>query len=291
MNILVLDGGGSKGLASARFLQQFEQELGPVGERFDLICGVSTGAILGTLLANEVSATGVCQMYEDILPDVFPSPGWRFWRGITTPKYSSDPIEMHLQNIWRETQFGQLQTKTMVVGTKLSPMIQPKVWKSWDHKDSAVPVWQVVRASTAAPTYFRAHTIGQEVFVDGGLCTNEPSMCALAEAVRQTGTVAQHKILTVRPGLMTGYSAEEARQKTSPLSWLRDISGIMFQGTEKIAEYQCHSLIGFASHVVELGVTGPMDRVGQDQNRICLEAALAGWEKHRDGVKMRFGQP
>lgn len=289
MKILVLDGGGSKGLASARFLQQFEQTHGPVSAHFDLICGVSTGAILGTLLAYGVSATVACELYEEMLARVFPHPGWRFWRGLTTPKYHAEPLEHELLATWHDTTLGQLETDLMVLATQICPDIGPKVWKSWDPKDKGVLIRDVVRASSAAPSFFAPHTMGQEVYIDGSLCTNEPSMCCLAEAVRRTGLVAQHQILTIRCSQDTGYGKRDAERKTSPLHWLLDISDVMFRCSEAVAEYQAHQLIGFSSHVVELGMMGEIDETGPEFNKSCIEHARQAFETHRTALQNRFG--
>jgi len=50
--VLSLDGGGVRGLSSATFLKNLEDELGePVNKKFDLICGSSTGGILAIALS------------------------------------------------------------------------------------------------------------------------------------------------------------------------------------------------------------------------------------------------
>jgi patatin-like phospholipase/acyl hydrolase len=289
VNILVLNGGGSKGLASARFMQQFEQILGPVTQHFDLVCGVSTGAILGTMLAAGDSAFSVCEHYEDMLPQVFPQRGWRLWRGVTRPKYPAEPLEARLEDIWSDTRLGHLELDTMVLATQLSPELKPKVWKSWVPEDREVLVRHTVRASSAAPTYFAPHVVDGAAFVDGGLCTNEPSMCALAEAVRRTGTVAQHHVLTIRPSHHKGFDLAHARRKVSPLGWVPDIIDVLMQSGERVAEYQSHSLIGFANHVVDLGLEGDLDQTGPEHNQRCLEAAIKAWQVHQPALKKQFG--
>lgn len=290
MNILVLDGGGSKGLASARFIQQFEQVCGPVGMRFDLICGVSTGAILGALLARGVSGTVASSLYEEMLPKIFEPKGWRFWRGLTTPKYPADPLVSELKHCFGDGTLKDVDTRLMVLAAQLSPRISPKVWKSWDPKDHSAALVDVLRASSAAPTFFAPHTVGEAVYVDGGLCTNEPSMCALAEVVRMSGTVAQHRILTVRCGTISGYPKDKASRMTSPIGWVDDLLGVMFQCGQRVAEYQSHALIGFSSHVVELGIDGPLDRCGGAFADECLGAALEAWKVHAPALQATYSR-
>ena len=50
--VLSLDGGGVRGLASANFLRKLEFEMHkPLLEKFDLVCGSSTGGILAIALS------------------------------------------------------------------------------------------------------------------------------------------------------------------------------------------------------------------------------------------------
>ena len=50
--VLSLDGGGVRGLASANFLRKLEYEMHkPLLEKFDLVCGSSTGGILAIALS------------------------------------------------------------------------------------------------------------------------------------------------------------------------------------------------------------------------------------------------
>jgi patatin-like phospholipase/acyl hydrolase len=61
--ILSLDGGGVRGYLTAAYLAEAEEYLDritesrkPLGERFDLICGTSTGAIIALALATGKTA-------------------------------------------------------------------------------------------------------------------------------------------------------------------------------------------------------------------------------------------
>ena len=73
INILSLDGGGSKGFVTIEVLKNIEQQCGkPIHEIFDYICGVSTGAVLASLIGiMKAPLKDVEQMYELFTKDIF----------------------------------------------------------------------------------------------------------------------------------------------------------------------------------------------------------------------------
>ncbi len=73
INILSLDGGGSKGFVTIEVLKNIEQKCGrPVHEIFDYICGVSTGAVLASLIGiMKAPLKDVERMYELFTKDLF----------------------------------------------------------------------------------------------------------------------------------------------------------------------------------------------------------------------------
>src|ERR1043166_1941961 len=69
--ILALDGGGAKGFYSLGVLREIEGMVGArLSDRFDLIFGTSTGAIIGTLLALGRSVAQISDFYEAHVPTI-----------------------------------------------------------------------------------------------------------------------------------------------------------------------------------------------------------------------------
>jgi uncharacterized protein len=69
--ILSLDGGGAKGFYTLGVLREIEGMLGyRLHERFDLIFGTSTGAIIASLLALGKSVSEIHALYEEYVPVV-----------------------------------------------------------------------------------------------------------------------------------------------------------------------------------------------------------------------------
>src|SRR5262245_47312112 len=120
--LLSIDGGGLLGLIPAEALILIEQQLNqitgktvPLYERFDLIGGTSTGAILAAGLAMGKSPTELRDFYlkfgQEIFTKVFLPV--RFWHS-----YSSDAIEKHLKEVLGESttlDSDLLRTQIMIV--------------------------------------------------------------------------------------------------------------------------------------------------------------------------------
>ena len=92
---------------------------------------------------------------------------------------------------------------------------QPYLFRTYEHTASPnsnilelnpglpaqVPIWQVARATTAAPTYFKPLIIGKEKFVDGGWgSANNPTWHAYQEVCQMEGNKSDAIELTVSIG-------------------------------------------------------------------------------------------
>lgn len=201
--LLAIDGGGLAGLIPAEALIEIERQLdllsgtpAPLCERFDLIAGTSTGAILAAGLALGLKAATLRDFYLEFGEEIFSKSWWpvRFWH-----TYPSGPLEKHLKSVLGEkTTLGceQLRTQTLIV-TKNATQGNDWFFSNNPHSkffqnNSAIPLWQIVRASSAAPTYFPPHRIAvpdgtgatpSYEFVDGGVSSyNNPALQVFLEA-------------------------------------------------------------------------------------------------------------
>lgn len=201
--LLSIDGGGLLGLIPAEALIQIEEQLNqltgrtePLCNRFDLIGGTSTGAILAAGLAMGKSATELRDFYLQFGREIFTKSFLpvRFWHS-----YPSGPLEKYLKQVLIEsTTLGSdlLKTQILIVTKNAT---QGNDWFFTNNpknrfypQNSKLPLWQVVRASTAAPTYFPPQTIvipdesgnnHSYEFVDGGVSSyNNPSLQVFLEA-------------------------------------------------------------------------------------------------------------
>jgi len=215
--ILALDGGGLRGILSIGLLQKIEDTLrerhgGGAEFRlchyFDLIAGTSTGAIIAAALAKGWSVEEIRGKYLELGQRVFEKSLFR--NGLIRAKYDEAKLIPELQAVYgRDTTLGgaELQTGLLVVMKRLDtgspwPVSNNPAGKYYADRPNSVignsryPLWQVVRASTAAPVYFKRETITiaqaagkppeQGDFVDGGVSPfNNPALQALMYATME----------------------------------------------------------------------------------------------------------
>ena len=201
--LLSIDGGGVAGLIPVESLILMEQQLdaltgreAPLCERFDMIGGTSTGAILAAGLALGLKTEKLRGFYLDYGKEVFTKVFWpvRLWHS-----YPSGPIERRLKDVLGEnTTLGsdKLRTNLLIVaknvtlGTTWFFTNNPK--GRFFRNNAGLALWQIVRASTAAPTYFPPRKIQvpgdkgevhEYEFIDGGVGSyNNPSLQVFLEA-------------------------------------------------------------------------------------------------------------
>lgn len=213
--ILALDGGGLRGILTLGILQRVEALLRQrhdddpafrLCHYFDLIAGTSTGAIIAAALATGMSVDEVIGHYQGLGREVFEKNWLR--RGVVKARYDEARLITHLKRVFgKDRTLGDdsLQTGLLVVTKRLdtgSPWplgnnprgryFRAKTTDTWI-SNADYPLWQVVRASTAAPSYFDPEpiTIASEkgrkrvagTFVDGGVSPhNNPSLQAFMYA-------------------------------------------------------------------------------------------------------------
>ena len=212
--ILALDGGGLRGILTLGILERIERMLAErhragddfrLAHYFDLIAGTSTGAIIAAALAKGMRVAEVLAEYRQLGSKVFAKSLFR--QGVLRAKYEAGTLSKELQRVYgAETTLGSdcLLTGLVVVTKRLDtgspwPLLNNPRGRYF-HGDGKgrvgngdYPLWQVVRASTAAPSYFDPERLtiaagqgnpGQEgLFVDGGVSPyNNPALQALMVA-------------------------------------------------------------------------------------------------------------
>jgi uncharacterized protein len=258
--ILACDGGGILGLISVEILSCLEAELRAatgdaelvLGDWFDFVCGTSTGAIIAACLAAGLSTAQIRAFYLDHGRDMFHKSSVldRLKYG-----YESEPLAAALRRELNRAlghaddappaRLGDpgLRTLLMMVlrnhSTDSPWPVSNHPGATYNQRDRPdcnleLPLWQLVRASTAAPTFFppevvslapgtpKAHTF---VFVDGGVTTyNNPAFLAFEMATaapfRLNWATGSDQMLIVSVG--TGGAARARPDLQADDLWLLD---------------------------------------------------------------------
>lgn len=191
--VLALDGGGIRGIISLGVLQALEEQLrereghGSADFRlcdyFDLIGGTSTGAIIAAGLARGMSVEQISTFYGQFGRTAF-AKRWKIWESL----HRDDGLAKTLQDTFEpETTLHPEHLRCVLVvvtrnaTTDSAWPISSNPFAKYNALSRAdcnlnIPLWQIVRASTAAPVYFPAEVVSWDpddptksfVFVDGG---------------------------------------------------------------------------------------------------------------------------
>jgi uncharacterized protein len=194
--LLAIDGGGIRGVLALEILKQVESLLQAQSGRkdlrladyFDYIAGTSTGGIIAAGLAVGKSVDEILNFYEEAGAQMFVKAN--LLRRLRY-KFENEPLAEKLKEVFgRDTTFGSEDVKTLLLlvmrnATTDSPWpLSNNPYAKYNDParfddNLKFPLWQLVRASTAAPTFFPPEVIvlpskdkkkeREFVFVDGGV--------------------------------------------------------------------------------------------------------------------------
>lgn len=194
--ILSIDGGGVRGVLAARILTNVEAYLNrqdgktiPLGRRFDLIAGTSTGGIIALALAIEISAQDILSFYDLFIPKIFGKSNKNGLRkSFTAPMYGVDVLRDALKTIFESKTLVDVVTDVCIPTVSLQNAM-PRLYKSGYLARNAgrldERLLDIALATSAAPAFFPAHSGKYSTnLVDGGMCANNPAMIALVEAMQ-----------------------------------------------------------------------------------------------------------
>ena len=260
--ILACDGGGILGLISVEILAKLEADLRTrlkkpdlvLADYFDFVCGTSTGAIIASCISTGMSMDEIRKFYVDSGEQMFDKASLLKRLQYS---YNDEPLAKKLREELDKTLHhapgpgepnatlgdAGLRTLLMMVMRNVTtdspwPVTNNPLAK---YNDAArpdcnlkLPLWQLVRASTAAPTFFPPEIVKfagdtakpyEFVFVDGGVTTyNNPAFLAFlmvtAAPYKINWPTGDDKLLIVSVG--TGSAAKARPGIDADDLWLLD---------------------------------------------------------------------
>ncbi len=310
-NIISFDGGVIRGLLTAVLLEKLEEELKAKNSQkelkdyFDIISGTSTGSLIACGIASGLSAKQMKDFYLEngfkIFPDLKPTLRQFFGDVVHTasdiskldfwhlfcqknqkektfmlqPFYDGKVLEDVIRSVFGCQEFGDLP-KLVVIPSYDVYNKDAVIFKSHRAEYKTMPVWEICRASCAAPVAFPAHVTKNEEFlkslkekaktstksgkgttikvpdegiplIDGGVVANNPVLCAIAEGRKQFKTIPS-VVASFGSGMaLSRITVEEAKEWGS-LNWASIIKGlpiidVMFDGSNDANDYMAKQLL------------------------------------------------
>lgn len=236
--LLALDGGGIRGVLTLEILAEMERQLAAetgvarLGDYFDYIGGTSTGSIIAAGLAIGMSAQELLDFYEKFGRQMFePTALFERITSLVSSLYQDEPLAAKLKEIFHEvgdqTKPADLTTKrlrslllvvTRNMSTDSAWPISTNPFAKYNELSRPdcnlrIPLWQLVRASTAAPVFFPPEVLRWDpsdpkktfVFVDGGITPyNNPAFLlyrmATQPAYRLNWKTGEQNLLIISVG-------------------------------------------------------------------------------------------
>jgi patatin-like phospholipase/acyl hydrolase len=255
-HILSLDGGGIRGLLTIILLERIEQEIPGFLSEIDLFAGTSAGGILALALSMGKKASEVRALYEEFSDIVFErtllDKMINLW-GFLGSKYSNKNLYRVLYEEFGNRTLASLSKKVLISTFDLDSTPKrfndirgwrAKFYHNFSGKDSDADekVIDVAVKTATAPTFFPIY----KGFIDGGVVANNPSVCALAQAINPpTGGQKLNDLRLLSLG--TGKNPRFLDVKNNNLGllqWAPHMIGLMLEGGIGLADYQCEQLLG-----------------------------------------------
>ncbi|MDZ8050923.1 MAG: patatin-like phospholipase family protein [Aulosira sp. ZfuVER01] len=298
--ILSLDGGGMRGVISARILQEVEQQVRKqkgqnLNEYFDLIAGTSTGSILAAGIAVGKTSAELIDLYinegKRIFPlkrknryHMFPAFVQQIIEAFSPSKYSHDGLIQVLIDKLGYKRIQDIESPILLIlaydtlyrNTTFFTNCHPDLGYRWYDE---CYLWEICVASASAPTFFPPYKLepvnkekfGNWVFphIDGGVSANNPGLAALSLVMR----ISQSSDRLVSPETKRKYKLENIQMK--------DIS-ILSIGTGQTGEpYQFEQVhkwkpLDWAQHITDIF----MEPSSEIDTTICRQI-MGGYESQR----------
>lgn len=287
--VLAMDGGGIKGLITAILLERLEAQVPGFISRVDLFAGTSTGGLLALGLGAGRTPTQARALYETFGKVVFADTPWDNLHDLGTligAQYSLKPLRQVLESEFGGLTLGDLNRRVLVSAFDLDapPQTpgQPRAWKAkffhnypGTDSDAGQKVVDVGLYTSAAPTYFPIC----DGYIDGGVVANNPSVCALAQALHPlTGgqKLEDLRLLSVSTG-SNPRRLDSLNGDWGLAQWASHLINLMLEGSAGLADYQCRQILGDRYLRVDPRLPEP---VGMDQvDKIPLMRRVAGnWD-------------
>lgn len=256
LRILSIDGGGTRAIMAFEMLKHLKRITGcEIHEMFDIIGGTSTGAIVAASLGMaHKSVEEVELLYRDMIGKIFakhPVNGPKML--LTRAYYDTNVLETTLKRecgkgVFIDSLAEESMNKVFVVSSIMSRSPQElHVFRNYTYPpgnesryDGTVEaqLWEALRASSAAPTFFSEIRVNGELHADGAIVANNPTAVALHETKCMYPGVPIELLVSMGNGLSPADVADVAagietgkKEKEKNMGWGDVVGSIVASAT------------------------------------------------------------
>jgi len=271
VRVLSIDGGGIRGIIPAKILirveellQEYSQDAqAKISDYFDLIAGTSTGGVLTALCLcpdkkgswkSKYTAQDMLNLYVKYGKDIFK-------RSVKTQSYDYFGL---FNPLYQKTQFEKILDEYLGQ-YRLTDLTKPCLIPAYDiehgkavffnklgvekGEDKNFLMRDVVRATTAAPTYFpvaksKEKKKKESTFIDGGMFANNPALCAYIEATKFPSEPTQKEvlILSLGTGARDRHYPYRVAKHWGRLGWIIPVIDVYGSAASQTVDHQLRKL-------------------------------------------------
>ena len=259
--VMSFDGGGIRGIVSARLLERLTQSVPTLLDSVDLVAGTSTGGLIALALAAGKTPTQIVDVYRNDAAEIFDDSfldNVRDLGRIRGADYGLKGLRRTLQRELGNRRLSNLTKRVLVAAFDLDNEATG-VERSWKAKffhnfpgvdsDGGQLAVDVGLATSAAPTYFPSH-LG---FIDGGVVASNPSVAALAQALDPRAgdqNLADVRLLSIGTGRNPVY-IRGGKHDWGYAQWAQFLPRIFIDGVAGVADFQCQQILGARYHRID----------------------------------------
>lgn len=212
VDILLLSGGGQGGAYGTGFLRGWKARTESPMPSFDLVSGISTGALQApfAFLGTEAALDTVAALYRRAAQSIAPTIDWFFWLRKTGGLVKTKRLERTIAATMDSAMQAQLQSafrdgRQLVIATTDFDLGLGRTWdlsREFAGGPSALPrAHTLFLAASAIPGIFPPKVIDGRVHADGGVVSNVHPVLSLAQyerLARQVKSLGFKEPVTVR---------------------------------------------------------------------------------------------
>jgi uncharacterized protein len=263
IRVLSLDGGGARGIISMSVVVELVKRSGrTVSELFDHVAGTSTGSILACALVaphpgNPAVARWQAQpcfaAYIVAIQKVLSVRGVRerlHAANLFEPKFFNDALNEELHRVIGDSMLSEAILGITVPAYEITDR-RAVLFSAADARSSAehdFKLWEVARASSAAPTLFEPHemysrTGVRHVLIDGGVIANNPSMAAFTDIERR-GESRDIAMMSIGTGAASYEFGWPEVQHWGIAQWARPMLRLLLDSSSQAVDFELRHVLG-----------------------------------------------